>query len=334
MLLSSLFAVFERLDRGESILLGDEQDVDFPQGGPWIGVRSSGSTGVPKWVWRRWSDLKAEVRPTTGATGWRWASPFQAQSFAGVQVALQAWATGGEVVSIDSQWDHVWDLAQREPWQALSCTPTYLDLLLQNQPTGLSPLDPLQITLGGEVLRPICGVRFATRFPRARFTVIYAAAEWGVLLKTHRLDGWYEVDSLDRRRSKWRIEKGILELLDVFGVWQSTGDGIERDGNRVRILGRADRVVNVAGTKVHLDEIGRMAELVPGVRRALALAEPNAISGQIIVLHYSPESGIDPCALESVLAETLRDQLPKPAWPRRWILDNLPPEKNAKRRVS
>jgi acyl-coenzyme A synthetase/AMP-(fatty) acid ligase len=337
--LSDLFPIFDRLDRGESVLLGrdstDSKDSLPPvDAGAWLGVRSSGSTGNPKIVWRRWETLRAEVRTNAEVLGWHWASPFGHESFAGVQAALQAWATGGTITSLDNRWDAAWESARSRPWQAISCTPTYLDLLLQNEPAAARSPDPLQITLGGEVLRPACGSRFAQRFPNARFTIVYASAEWGVLLKTHRLDGWYEVESLERRFPRWRISDGVLELAETNGTWRSSGDRVEQDGPLIRVVGRADRVANVAGTKINLDEIGRLAESIPGIRRALAVAEPNDITGQIIVLRYAPEGGANADGdVEPRLSTALRAMLPKPAWPRKWIQDELLPGTNAKRRL-
>jgi len=265
--LADLFPVFDRLERGESILLGKPaaEPIASPPIGTCLGVRSSGSTGMPKVVWRRWEALRAEVRSNPQISGWHWASPFRPESFAGVQAALQAWATNGSITSLDNRWTNLWETARTKPWHALSCTPTFLDLLLQNESTPSSAPDPVQITLGGEVLRPHCGARFANRFPATRFTVVYASAESGVLLKTHRLDGWYEAASLERRYPQWRIRDGVLELQDAQGTWCSTGDRVEQDGGLLRVVGRADRVANVAGTKVNLDEIGRMAESIPGI---------------------------------------------------------------------
>jgi acyl-coenzyme A synthetase/AMP-(fatty) acid ligase len=335
--LAELFPIFDGLDLGRPFLLGNAPTgTCIPPGeGPWLGVRSSGSTGTPKVVWRRWETLRREVRSTPDNQGWHWASPFRAESFAGVQAALQAWATRGTITSLDNRWNSIWEAARAKPWQALSCTPTFLDLLLQNEPTPYSTPDPVQITLGGEVLRPHCGSRFANRFPNTRFTVVYASAESGVLLKTHRLDGWYEAESLERRYPQWRILEGVLELRDAQGTWCSTGDRVEQNGGLIRVVGRADRVANVAGTKVNLDEIGWMAESIPGIRRALAVAEPNPITGQIIVLRYAPEAGSaeDPEGVEQRLSTALRKLLPKPAWPRKWIRDELQPGANAKRAI-
>jgi acyl-CoA synthetase (AMP-forming)/AMP-acid ligase II len=143
-----------------------------------------------------------------------------------------------------------------------------------------------------------------------------------VLLKTHRLDGWYDLETLARRYSEWRIQDGILEL-HRGGKWLSTGDLVEQRNELLRVIGRADAVANVAGTKVALDEVTRLAEEVPGIRRAVAEAESNAISGEIVVLRYALEHGVGPAAVKTAAEEFLRQRLPKPAWPRRWIVDEV-----------
>jgi long-chain acyl-CoA synthetase len=333
--LADLFPVFDRLERRESIILGkpETEPIDPPPVGTCLGVRSSGSTGIPKVIWRRWEALRTEVCFNPQISGWHWASPFRPESFAGVQAALQAWATGGSITSLDTRWTQAWQVGHLRPWQALSCTPTYLDLLLENEPSSGRPWDPLQITLGGEVLRPNCGTRFARRFPQTRFTVVYASAEWGVLLKTHRLDGWYEVELLQRRYPRWRILDGVLELPDTANKWCSTGDRIEQNGELLRVVGRADRVANIAGSKVDLDEVSRMAELEAGVLRAVALAESNSVTGEIVVLHFALKPGTNVGDARMALEEALRAQLPKAAWPRRWVHADVAPCINAKRRI-
>jgi acyl-CoA synthetase (AMP-forming)/AMP-acid ligase II len=282
--------------------------------------------------WRAWQELRtgAVIRPDV--QGWTWASPYQPWTFAGVQVALQAWATGGRVLSLGTDWQAAWILLARERVQAVSATPTYLDLWLQEEPHPQLPWEPRQITLGGEPLRPAVGTRLRQRFPRCRFTVIYAMAEWGVLLKTGRLDGWYERDSLDRAGA-WRVVEGTLEI-QRGDCWWRTGDRLEVQGNLVRVPGRGDQVANVAGTKVSLIEVAELAEQVPGVQRALALAEANPVTGQIITLKYAVARGFvsDQVLLE--LQRVLRERLRKEAWPRRWVLDEVGPGPNAKRAVA
>lgn len=301
-------------------------------GGPWMGVTSSGSTGTPKLVWRRWPDFKAAASRQPSVRGWVWAAPFDPWSFAGVQVAVQAWANAGRAVSLRGDGPGLWRTLQEERVDALSATPTFFDLLLQNEPGEGAAWTPRQVSLGGEPLRPALGQRLSARWPGARFAAIYAAAEFGVLLKTQRRDGWYEVDALNRRGLEWRVPDGVLEVRDERG-WRSTGDQVEVRAGLLRVIGRADQVANVAGTKVNLAEVGRLAEEVPGVARAVAVAESSPVTGQVVCLRFTPAPGEDPQLLRRRLEAHLFPRLSKAGWPRDWVVDELAPAQNAKRRV-
>jgi acyl-CoA synthetase (AMP-forming)/AMP-acid ligase II len=261
---------------------------------------------------------------------WCWASPFDPWSFAGVQVALQAWINDGRAVSLQGDWANRWQTLTSERPEALSATPTFLDLLLQNEPAERVAWTPRQVTLGGEPLRAGLGSRLRARWPEARFTAIYAAAEFGVLLKTQRVDGWYETASLAARWAGWRVEDGVLAVNEA-GTWRSTGDCVEVRGDLLRVLGRASEVANVAGSKVSLSQVSLLAEEVEGVARAVAVAEPNPVTGQVVALRFAPVPGADAAVVQQRLEARLRAALPKPAWPRRWVVAELGPDQNAKR---
>ncbi len=337
--LQDLFPIFDMLMRGRSVAVAAGRTAlagaRSPEGeGTFLGVFSSGSAGTPKLVWRRWSELLSETRMLDRMTAWVWASPYLPWTFAGVQVALQAWITGGAVISLAKlTFEEAWKVAGTSHWDAISATPTYLDLWIQQEPAGANHIHMKQVTLGGEALRPACGARLRSRFPDAQFTVIYASAEWGVLLKTNRVDGWYEQDGLDRRRPGWMVGGGLLMLPTEKGGWGTTGDLVERHERLVRVVGRADRVANVGGTKVNLDEVSRLAELEPSVLRAVALAEANSVTGETVSLHYSVKPGMNANEAQVALEAVLRKQLPKAAWPRRWVCGDVAPSINGKRRI-
>lgn len=307
--------------------LGTHRSPPATSSSPFLGLYSSGSTGTPKLSWRPWENLKSEIRLSSATTSLNWASPFSPSSFAGVQVALQAWAAKGAVHSLDTRCNDAFRFLAARNVHALSCTPTFLDLTLQQ---SVPIWRPLQITLGGEPLRSAAGERFRTAFPQARFTVIYASAEFGILLKTHRLDGWYELASLQKRFPRWRIQAGELQLWH-HDAWRSTGDLVELDGELIQVVGRADAVVNIAGGKVSLAEVSRVAEEVPGVRAAVAFAEPSSVCGQIVALRFTPDDGVSHRDLQNRLETHLRERLRKEAWPRHWEIGPIELGPNSKR---
>lgn len=341
---AALFEAFTVLERGVSVALvppsgmpGGPVIAAPPSGDVWVGVTSSGSTGRPKLVWRSWAELKAQASRREDHEGWCWATPYEPWSFAGVQVAVQAWAAGGRLVLLDRPSPASWEVLVAAEVDALSCTPTFADLLLQHEPAGCE-WAPRQVTLGGEPLRAATGARLRRRWPASRFLCVYASAELGILMRTHRLDGWYEVRSLEKHWPLWRVrEDGVLEVAQREGEgrwqWRSTGDLVEVQGERLRVIGRADQVANVGGTKVSLAMVAECAEEVDGVRRAVAVAVPNAVTGQVVGLRYTIEPGRDEEEIEAALQAHLRKRLPKAAWPRDWQVAEVGPEVNAKRRV-
>jgi acyl-CoA synthetase (AMP-forming)/AMP-acid ligase II len=247
-------------------------------------------------------------------------------------VALHAWRNAGTLLELGKDWALNWHHLKQTADAALSSTPTFLDLLLQHEPETAKEWAPRQITLGGEVLRPRLGARLRRRFPQSRFTVIYATTELGVLFKTNRLDGQYETDVLGQRGQEWRVQEGLFQVRRN-GNWLTTGDRVELEGNLLRVIGRADAVANVAGTKVSLAEVTSLAEQVPGVRRAVAVAEPSSVTGQVVGLRFAIEPGFDTERVANDLAGFLRRRLSKPAWPRHWSVEEVEPTVNGKRRV-
>jgi acyl-CoA synthetase (AMP-forming)/AMP-acid ligase II len=327
--LEDLFAVFDSIEAGAVVALWPKRFAGVrlppPPPGPHIGVCSSGTTGLPKLVWRDWEGSKAEAVCRPEMKGWTWASPYAAWSFAGFQVALQAWATGGNAVSLGTDLSLVSD--QLGQAHALCCTPTYADLVLQHGKFKMP--DPRRITLGGEPLRPPVGQRLQAAFPNAQFTVVYAAAELGILLKTHRMDGWYETASLEKRFPQWRIQD---ETLRVFmNGWRNTSDRVEVRGNLMRVNGRIGSVAIVGGTKVDLNRVERFAEQVHGVRRAVAWAEANSVTGQVVCLRVETEIDQEREAVLARLESDLRRKLAKEAWPRRWLIGKISVRTNGKR---
>ncbi len=322
---ADLAPVFSAVAEGQCVALLPETfapsallDPD-PVLGPQVGVTSSGSTGSPKLSWRTWTELTSNTRTLGESVSLKWASPYRPETFAGCQLALQAWVNGTIAVSLSLTPNEAWRQLLSHDITAVSCTPTYLYLLfLYPQAKNW---EPIQITLGGEPLTTAQGQLFAARFPKTRFTVIYASAEHGVLLKTSRIDGWFESSFLTEHR-EWKLVQGELHL-HTAGGWIATKDRVEEEGSLLRVVGRADAVANIAGQKYSLALISAAAEKCRSVLSARAGTEPNPITGEIITLNltFHPEiRGQQQLAALAAVQEALRAQLPKPAWPRRWIV--------------
>lgn len=334
--LSDLFDVFAALESGASIVLTSPAESDGqrfadlapPHDGVWLGVQSSGSTGVPGVNWKPWTRLKDDAGPSV--SDWVWASPFRTWTFAGVHTALQAWPSGVNPMTLNGRWAEDWDQLVGGAVTALACTPTYLNLLIQNEPIRASGTwHPRRIALGGE--RTTCeqAKRFRSRFCDTIFHCVYASAELGVLMKTRRLDGWFETESLERRYPQWRVRDGMLDVFDG-SEWVGSGDRVEVRDRLIRVLGRGDGVANVGGIKVHLDRVSEAAASLPGVAHAQARAEPSSITGEVVTLRVQFEPGTNIPERLGTVEKRLREILPKPAWPRGYEVGRWELGENAK----
>ena len=120
-----------------------------------------------------------------------------------------------------------------------------------------------------------------------------------------------------------RIADGVLEVrspraapgvADAEG-WLSTGDLVERRGDRVLFAGRLDGLVNVGGVKVSPEAVERRLLAVGGVADAAVSAVPSPITGHLLTATIVPEPGADAEALRAALRASTAD-LPPAARPR------------------
>lgn len=237
-------------------------------------------------------------------------------------------------MGLSGPWEGIGRTLDRQRPDVLCCTPTFALLLALNaaDATGAGERGewvPKQVTLGGEVLTAAVGARLKERWAGARFTVIYASAEHGSVLRTHRLDGQYEAAQLGVSGVDWAVVDGQLELWRE-GRWQTTRDRVEVAGGLMRIVGRGDAVANVGGTKVSLAEVASVAEEVGGVWRAQAWARSSAVTGQVVALRYAIDPAVDATDVRGRLEAHVRARLPKEAWPRAWERAELGLGENAK----
>ena len=299
----------------DSSLKTKQTSAPFPGA---IGVYSSGSTGKPKLFWKDIDRLQKDCIKHPKHEACTWATCFYPSSFAGAQVAVQAVASGGSVLPLSKKWAINHQLLLQSKPEILTATPTFLAWFAHTlKDSPIRQWQPQQITLGGEPIRPTTAAILRDNFPSSRVTLIYASAELGIIAKSHRADGWFPFHSLEKRFDGWRLQDGELQLLRNKS-WIQTGDHCEIEKDYFRITGRMDRVINVGGFKVSLDDIETKAEAFPEVARALAFAKENPLTGHVVALILEPSTPLRNQSLLDKILHSMHEQLPKPAWPR-WI---------------
>ncbi|CBS88818.1 AMP-binding protein [Azospirillum lipoferum] len=293
-----------------------------------VTLESSGTTGAPKRLRHDFDRLRGRLRGVA-EEGARWLLTYDPGAFAGLQVMLTAAAAGALLVAMPrsaSVGGGIPGLAEAARCHAVthvSGTPSFWRAFLMA--LGDAELPLRAVTLGGEAADQPLLDRLAERFPGARLRHIYASTEAGALFAVADGRAGFPASWLDEAPDglALRIVDGVLEVRspraapgigDAEG-WLSTGDLVDRQGDRVLFAGRLDGLVNVGGVKVSPEAVERRLLAVGGVADAAVSAVPSPITGHLLTATIVPAPGVDGEALRAALRAATAD-LPPAARPR------------------
>ncbi|MBK1837109.1 AMP-binding protein [Azospirillum sp. YIM B02556] len=325
---------------GQGLLLArgvpdaNARDADCQPGqGFSVTLESSGTTGTPKRLRHDFARLRGRLRGVADE-GARWLLTYDPGAFAGLQVMLTAAAAGALLVAVPrgsaagerpagGLVAELAQMARRHAVTHVSGTPSFWRAFLMALGEAELPLDA--VTLGGEAADQPLLDRLAERFPRARLRHIYASTEAGALFAVADGRAGFPAAWLDDAPDglALRIADGVLEVrspraaadaVDRQG-WLSTGDLVERQGDRLLFAGRLDGLVNVGGVKVSPEAVERRLLAVDGVADAAVVAVPSPITGHLLTATIVPIPGADEAALRTALRAVSAD-LPPAARPR------------------
>lgn len=192
--------------------------------------------------------------------------------------------------------DSVCRAVQEHQVEVLPVAPSFLNLLLISGAHLRYDLRSLKcITYGGEVMPEGTLRRVSQAFPGVKLLQKYGATEFGALHSRSKSSDtlWLR---LGGEGFQTRIVNGILEvkadsaMLGYLNApspftedgWIRTGDLAECDGEFIRILGRENDLINVAGRKVFPAEVESVISEVENVSEVVVYGEPNAITGNIV----------------------------------------------------
>jgi acyl-coenzyme A synthetase/AMP-(fatty) acid ligase len=289
-----------------------------------VTLESSGTTGTPKRLRHDFARLRGRLRGVA-EEGARWLLTYDPGAFAGLQVMLTAAAAGALLVAVPDG-GSVSALAQAARHHAVthvSGTPSFWRAFLMA--LGDADLPLVSVTLGGEAADQPLLDRLAERFPNARLRHIYASTEAGALFAVADGRAGFPADWLNEAPDglDLRIADGMLEVrspraapgaVDVDG-WLSTGDLVERQGDRVLFTGRLDGLVNVGGVKVSPESVECRLLAVDGVADAVVVAVASPITGHLLTATIVPVPGAEETTLRVALRAATAD-LPPAARPR------------------
>jgi O-succinylbenzoic acid--CoA ligase len=295
-------------------------------------IATSGSTGTPKGVMLSATALRfsaaASLRRLGARKGERWLCCLPVSHVSGLQVLVRAMLSETEPIMherfdaravLDSGADHV------------SMVPTQLHRLVE---LGADLSVFRTVLLGGAAARPALLER--ARELGARVVTTYGMSETcgGCVYDGRPLDN---VDLKIGEDGRIRISGPVLfsgyrsgEPAPCDGGWFVTSDLGELAGGRLRVLGRADDVINTGGEKVVAAAVAAVLDNHPAIADVAVVGRPDPEWGEIVVAAVVPADPVNPPTLAQLRAYCA-DRLPPYAAPRDLrLLPELPLLPNGK----
>jgi acyl-CoA synthetase (AMP-forming)/AMP-acid ligase II len=318
------------VDDGLSLPAETGQRREFEAIATQVVVATSGTSGPPKLVEHSWDSLLAAARLAEQWHGLGWILLYDATRWAGIQVWLQALLTGGRlVVPASREPDTILRAIVDTEATVLPTTPTLLRrLLAAGDPALVARARVERITLGGEAADGPLLEQARTAFPDAKLTQVYATTELGEVFRVADGRPGFPAAWLGRAlpgggRLSTRRDGELLVQLSRDTADVSTGDLVERRGDRYEFTGRRSDVIVVSGAKVFPRRVEECLRGEPGVSDARVYGLPSAATGELvaaeIVLADPLPPGMTPESVRAAALVACRTGLEPAAVPR--ILD-------------
>ncbi|MBB4932058.1 O-succinylbenzoic acid--CoA ligase [Lipingzhangella halophila] len=290
-------------------------------------VATSGSAGLPKGVELSAEALlasaRASVRRLGAGRGDDWLCVLPTAHIAGIQVVLRALVNGREPVFAGFDADKV-TAAASGLRPHVSLVPTQLRRMLAG---GAELSSFASILLGGAAAED--DLLAAARDAGARVVTTYGMSETcgGCVYDGVPLDGMRADVDPDGRvllagpalLSGYRLDPQRTSEHLVRGTdgrtWFRTNDLGRFAGDRLRVRGRVDDVINTGGHKVVAAEVASVLTRFGPVAEAIAVGRPDSDWGQRVTAIVVPRDPDTPPTLDE-LRSWVADHLPRYAAPR------------------
>jgi len=265
----------------------------------WL-LSTSGTTGTPKLVsYYIASLMKTTKKDVVKGANFNWGLCYDLNRFAGMQVYLQAIASGSSLTISESDEDLnliVADFTDKGV-NCLSATPSFWRKVLMTKNSNSLPLK--RITLGGEIADQTVLNSLKKHFVDANVIHIYASTEAGVgfTVKDYKAGFPYDYIGMSKLSSielkivddlLWiKSNRGADTLLngaldvDIDG-FINTGDIVEVINDRVFFVGRDSGTINVGGNKVIPEEIESVLNSHPDVVQSKVFGKKNPVLGMLV----------------------------------------------------
>ena len=284
-------------------------------------VCTSGSTGAPKGVLLAASALLASARATHEVLGGpgRWLLAMPAHHVAGVQVLVRSLVAGHEPVVLSGVGgfrpagfaEAAGAVLERSGPHYTALVPTQLSRLVLDGGAGLAALRAFDAVLLGGAATP------EPLLARARDVGVRVRTTYGM----SETAGGCVYDGRPLPGVRVRIgATGLIELAGptlasgyrlrprdpaFAGGWFHTADLGELSDGTLRVLGRADDMINTGGVKVAAAAVERILAAQPGVVEACVVGLPDPEWGSIVAAGVVASGPLDRVALRAAVRTAL-----------------------------
>ena len=271
--------IFSSIDSLIHFLIENRNTLNFQ-------IQTSGTTSVPKTINVKVSNCIRYVKIENDETKKVWGMGYPYGSYASTQVFFQSLMNKETVIylfGIDFKTSD--NIFSEYKITNLSCTPTFLSMLLINLKKEYSSV--LKITTGGEKMKNSLINSFKKIFPSAEYINIYASTETGSLL--YSKTEYFSIP--EKYFSKLKIEDGTLrvhrsllnEVDKINDDWYDTNDLVEFvDKKQFKFVSRSNGYLNTGGFRVSPLQIEENIMEIEGVKDVHVYGKPNSLLGSII----------------------------------------------------
>ena len=249
-------------------------------------IQTSGTTSVPKLINVKVSNCIRYVKRSKEKYNKIWGMGYPHGSFASTQVFFQSLMNKETIIylfGVDFKTSD--QVFSNYKITNLSCTPTFLSMLLMNLKNEYSSVS--KITTGGEKMKNSLIGSFKKTFPFAEYINIYASTEAGSLLYSTT-----EYFSIPKKYiSQLKIEDGTLrvhksllnEVEKTNNDWYDTNDLVEYvDDKQFKFVSRSNGYLNTGGFRVSPSQVEEKIMWIEGVKDVHVYGKSNSLLGTII----------------------------------------------------
>lgn len=291
-----------------------------------FGVLSSGSTGVPKILWRRtasWADffpVQNEIFEVTKDTR---LFLHGSMSFTGnLNALLAAWYAGGTVVTSAYLRPRSWlKVMARYAITHIYLLPTKLRLLMEAMPISkenTAALSSLRMIFAGSQMLDTKLMHHLQRtWPQARFILYYGASELNYVTYCTAEEWLREPNTVGRPFPGVRVTVEEDHMIYVTSPYTiegvacpfSVGDkGWFSSSGRLMFEGRGGAVINRGGYKLSVPLLEKKIQELDGVAEAVVIGQPDALRGEEPVAFIQCEPGYTETMIKKAMTKVLSVQ--------------------------